>query len=114
MEEKFWTVAGFVAGAALWYRRAVVLGASAKVGFAIARMITKKENAMPGIEKLKVLLDEVADVAVIAIKESKQFPAIVEEAKDLDTAEIITLVSQLIMTEVPKIVEAVKAEAPKA
>ena len=40
---------------------------------------------------------------------SKEFNDFVEEAKELDTAEVVSLVSQAVMVEVPRIVEAIKA-----
>jgi len=43
---------------------------------------------MAGIEHLKELLSALTSEVVVAVKESKQFAAIVAEAKDLDAVEI--------------------------
>ena len=66
---------------------------------------------MAGIEHLQKLLSDVVEVAVIAIKQSKEAKDFIAEAKELDTMEIVSLITQAVMTEVPKIVEAVKADA---
>ena len=63
---------------------------------------------MAGIEHLQKLLSDVVGVAVVAIKQSKEFNDFVAEAKELDTAEVVSLVSQAVMVEVPRIVEAIK------
>jgi hypothetical protein len=64
---------------------------------------------MAGIEHLQKLLSDVVTVAVVAIKQSKEFADFAAEAKDLDTPEVVSLVSQAVMVEVPRIVEAIKA-----
>lgn len=63
---------------------------------------------MAGIEHLKQLLSDVVAVGLVAVKETKEFADISAEIKDLDTAEVIALVSQVIMVEIPKVISAIK------
>lgn len=63
-----------------------------------------------GIDCLKELLGNVSATAVMGIKTFKKIPAIQSEIKDLDVPEIVQLVTLVVASELPKLIEALRAK----
>lgn len=63
---------------------------------------------MAGIVALKALVKNVFEVSKIVIRTVKALPAIQEEAKDIDVAEGSQLLVQVVVEEIPLVLEELK------
>lgn len=64
---------------------------------------------MAGIENLKKLVKNLAQVSKIVIQTIKALPKIQEEAKDIDVAEGSALLVQVVVEEIPAVLAELKA-----
>lgn len=63
---------------------------------------------MVGIEQCKELVRNVFGVAKIVIKTIKAAPAIQAEVKDLDLSESTSLIVQVVVEEIPAVLEEIR------